>query len=113
MAGLRVCTWRSGSGVRYPHDILPMDGDFPVAPGNYILAREMPTGWVPLYIGEAGNLKETLSGLVRHEKYPCAMRGGTTHIHLHTNPGGEQARLSEMRDLVARYRPACNRDEPA
>ena len=108
MTATRTCDWRAG-GANYPHTIVPFTGDLPDHPGNYILAREVPAGWIPLYIGQTDNLKEILSHPFRHENHPCAIQNGVTHIHFHVNRKGEASRRAIQQALAKRYRPACSR----
>ena len=109
MTTTRTCTWTSGSGVGYAYIIYPINGTFPSAPGNYILAKETAAGWVALYIGQTNNLRRRMFELARHERLECATRLGMTHIHVHVNSDGEHASRIEEMDLIERYRPACNR----
>lgn len=108
MVTTRKQTWSGASGASYTYDIYPINGSFPSSPGNYIFAKGTATSWVPLYIGQTSNLSSRLSPLSGHEKYDCARRHGITHVHIHVNTGGEQARLREERDLINRFNPPCN-----
>ena len=100
--------WTGNSGKTYTYEVYPINGPFPSAPGNYIFAKENPSTWIPLYIGQSGDLRDRLTPITSHEKYPCAKARGITHVHVHVNYGGEQARLAEERDLIARWNPPCN-----
>ena len=109
MTTTRTCTWTGGSGVGYDYYIHPINGTFPNDSGNYILAKETAVGWIALYIGQTNDLRRRMFELARHERSTCAIRRGMTHIHVHVNPD-ETTRRREERDLIERYRPACNRN---
>ena len=108
MTSTRTCTWRTSPSSRYQHLITPFHGQLPNAPGNYILAREAPAGWIPLYIGQTNDLSHVLARLIQHESYPCAIQNGATHIHFYINQKGEASRRAIEQALVKRYQPACN-----
>lgn len=96
------------SGISYKYwntDIRRLEDVLPVS-GNYAFLK--PTGpntFVPLYFGEAENLKDRLRN---HERWPEAMRAGATVIVTHTTPAGASARLAEERDLIAKWNPPLN-----
>lgn len=96
--------WPGQSGKSYTYQIYPIDQAFNDVGGNYIFAKVSGGYWTPLYIGETNSLKNRLDN---HEKRPCALRNGATHIHAHANSGG-QARLDEETDLVRKWKPTCN-----
>ena len=54
-------------------------------------------------MGITGDLSQRLPG---HDMWSAAVRLGATHIQAHTTPAGEQARLDEEEDLIARWNPA-------
>lgn len=98
--------WAGQSGKTYKHWIYPIGTPFAESPGNYVFARETKPGhWVPCYIGQTENLNQRLGN---HEKEACAKRMGATHIHAHTNSGGETLRRAEEKDLIAKWKPPCN-----
>lgn len=100
-----IIQWPGKSGTQYKYWISPIDSTFKEEGGNYIFAKESrPGSWVPIYFGQARNLKERLGN---HEKEPCAVRNGATHIHSHLN-ATEAARLAEESDLLARWSTPCN-----
>ena len=109
MTTTRTCTWRTARRANYTHIIAPFAGDLPDHPGNYVLAKEVPSGWIPVYIGQTASLKRELSHFFQHESYPCAIQNGATHIHFYVNQGGEASRRATQQALVKRYRPSCNR----
>ena|SRR5437868_1577267 len=74
--------------------------------GNYMYVKRLPNGnWLPVYIGQADDLKARIPS---HERGADAVRAGATHVMAHTTPAGEQARLAEERDLIAYWNPALN-----
>lgn len=100
--------WPGASGKEYKYWIEEMDTTFKNESGNYIFAKETSPGrWSPIYIGETESLKERLSG---HEKLPCVKRHGGTHIHAHTTTSSEKIRKTEEADLLAKWKPPCNKE---
>lgn len=74
--------------------------------GNYMFVKKLPNGnWLPVYIGQADDLKARLPG---HERLEDARRAGATHAMGHTTPAGEKARLAEERDLIQHWTPTLN-----
>ena len=94
------------SGQSYGYKAYGLETPLYDLPSNYIFAREEQGYWVPIYIGEAESL---IDRLAQHEKMPCAVQNGITHIHVHVNFGGEFERLREESDLILNYSPICNR----
>lgn len=98
--------WEGQSGNKYGYWISPINDSFKKEPGNYVFAKQTkPNHWRPIYIGQTNNLLNRLSN---HEKMDCAITNGATHIHTHTNPNGENARLLEESDLINKWNPVCN-----
>lgn len=104
--------WDGQSGKRYEYYIYRLDAQkrprvtFQNAPGNYIFARETtPSRYRPIYVGESQDLYRRLAG---HEQVPCLTQHGATHVHVHLNRGGINARRSEEDDIVSKWSPACN-----
>lgn len=106
MSDPQTIIWTGQSGKTYTYFIHPIDTTFKEAPGNYIFAKESSPGrWTPVYIGQTKDLSDRLRD---HEKEGCARRHGATHVHAHVNIAGESARLAEERDLLGRWKTACN-----
>ncbi len=98
--------WEGESGKKYKYWISEIAGPFKHEPGNYIFVRETtPNRFRPLYIGESGDLGDRLTS--NHEKLPCVLRNGGTHICTHTTSGGEKARLAEETDLKNKWGQVC------
>ena len=75
-------------------------------PGNYVFAKQQANGtFTAIYIGETEDLGTRLAD---HERRPCAIKNGATHILVRANNGGEQARLREEAELIAHCKPVCN-----
>ncbi len=74
------------------------------ASGNYIFMKKIDTGWRPLYVGIATNLKERFAS---HEKLPLAKKQGATYIFAHVN-NNEAARSAEEADIISHYQPPLN-----
>ena len=99
--------WPGASGKKYGYWILGLDRTLKNVAGNYIYAKKNAKGnWVPVYIGETGDLSSRV--LDGHHQEDCIRRNGATHIHAHTKPGGRQARLDEETDLRANFDTPCN-----
>ena len=104
MATVKKCTWTGKSGTKYTYNIHGLDGDWNDVGGNYIFAKETSaTHWAAVYIGQTGSFGDRLPN---HEKRPCAIRNGATHVHAHTN--GQAARQAEEADLLAAVATPCN-----
>jgi hypothetical protein len=64
--------WTGISGKDYSFAVYPVDGCWADIPGNCIFAKMTPSKtWMPVYIGETGNLKAEFS---LHEE-SCAAAG--------------------------------------
>ena len=82
---------------------------YPDAPGNYMFVQWTPqedSNWVVLYIGQTESLYERITN---HEKIASLLRPEDTVLFFHENNGGPFIRQLEERDLIAKYRPALNR----
>lgn len=100
------CTWIGKSGQKYRYRIYPVRTDFKTVPGNYIFAKRKANGyWVPVYIGETGDLSERFDN---HHAALCINLNGATHIHAHKSSTNRQVRLNEETDLRQNYSPHCN-----
>jgi len=98
--------WIGASGKQYKYSIHSLDTSFKEKAGNYIFAKlSSQYQWVPVYIGQAENLKDRLSN---HNKEDCALKHGATHIHAHLTSGGEIVRLAEEKDLLLNFNTPCN-----
>jgi hypothetical protein len=97
----------SGKSYRYWRLDAPRDpaGILDVA-GNYAFLKQLQNGnWLPVYIGQADSLRNRLPN---HERWADAIRAGATLVVAHTTPAGEQVRLSEEQDLIAKWNPVLN-----
>ena len=101
------CTWTGVSGKQYRYSIHKRGTTFKALPGNYIFAKRIAANqWQAIYAGETSDLSERFDG---HHQKPCIDRHGATHIHVHVNSGGAQARRDEEADIRQRYQPPCNK----
>lgn len=96
----------SGSTYKYWNvDLTQMDA-IQTVPGNYAFLKPQPNNkYSPLYFGQAENLRDRLRN---HDRWAEAVKAGATVIAAHTTPAGEQARLSEEKDLIAKWNPLLN-----
>ena len=105
MAGPDI-NWEGRPGTKYGYWIHAIGTTFRDEPGNYVYAKQASPGyWSPIYVGQTTSLQDRLAD---HEKEACAQRNGASHIHTHTTPGGECARLAEESDLIAKWAPVCS-----
>ena len=100
------CNWIGKSGKTYRYEVHAKNTNWADVPGNYIFAKQTPNGWLALYMGETGSLRDRITP--SHEKWDCAERAGMTHIHAHTNSSSQQTRRDEESNLIQRYNPPCN-----
>ena len=99
-------SWPGQSGKEYQYEIFPIDTAFRALPGNFIYAQQAEDGsWVPIYIAQTRDMHQRLEG---HVSMDDAVANGATHIHAHYCEKGQAARCTEERDLILRWRPACN-----
>ena len=106
MSNAPTIHWEGQSGRTYQYWIFPLGTHLDEKPANYMFAKETAPGfWRPCYIGQTENLNRRLRD---HEKEACATRHGATHIHAHLNGPDEPARRAEEKDLILKWRPACN-----
>ena len=105
MSDAPTIEWTGKSGTKYKYWIYDIKTTFTEGPGNYMFAKKSPEGHYPIYIGETNDLSTRLPS---HEKRESAISNGATHVHIHGNTNGQQARRVEEADLVDRWHPVCN-----
>lgn len=94
-------TWPGQSGSTYKYWIYARNATFQSKPGNYILSKRNAAGnWVAIYVGQTQDLATRFAD---HHHEMCIDGQGATHIHVHTNEGGKQARLDEETDLRRKF----------
>lgn len=108
MVTVNRVSWRGLSGRSYDYEVPSPNFSWPDQPGNYIFAKWTLNGWVAVYVGQTGSLKDRLSNLANHHKYDCAVRNGMTAIHAHLSSSNERTREEEEADLIKNYHPVCN-----
>ena len=100
--------WTGKSGKRYTYEVHDLNTNWNDVPGNYIFAGlNHRNRWAAAYIGETGSLKDRLSPIESHEKWPCAKRNGATHIHAHVSSSDAKVRRTEESDLIDAYGQKC------
>jgi hypothetical protein len=98
---------RGASGVLYAYEPGSIGAAWSGAAGNYAFAFQAAVEhWHVVYVGEANSLHECLSA---HDLWLEAESVGCTHVLVHVNDGGDQARQMEERDLVEGLAPVMNR----
>ena len=96
MAEAPKVSWPGASGKAYNyfvHDLSwnPRRGQ----DGNYIFARQIPSGWEAVYVGQ-GDLRDRKDAAISDG---CVTEKGATHFHCHLN-ADEQSRLAEEEDVL-------------
>ncbi len=100
--------WSGKSGTKYRFWIYVRGPTFKEpCPGVYIYAKQTePHRWAPpLYIGQTENVNERLTD---HEKEECVNRNSATHIHIRIVTD-QKSRLAIEKDLIEKWKPACNK----
>lgn len=99
--------WVGESGKEYGYYVHPLGAQFRKVAGNVIFAKKDESGqWMPVYIGQTRDFDE---GLAERQKELCARKHGATHVHVHHSSPGRDVREAEVADLIARWKPVCNR----
>jgi hypothetical protein len=98
--------WPDSVGARYRFECFPPHTPWVRLPAVYVLARTAAHGaWVPLYVGEADNLREHMASLPVRS---AAQRQGmdAVHVHFFTGPGDQRRALA--RALIKTLAPPLN-----
>lgn len=98
-------SWKGASGNSYPYGVYGFDTRWNDKAGNYIFASRANGTWKATYVGQTESF---LDRLPNHNEIDCARRNGATHVHAHTNNGGEEVRKAEEADLIKAHQPPCN-----
>jgi len=107
MANEPTVSWKGKSGVSHTYWVYPIGTTFSKAPGNYIFTkRDASANHTAIYVGQTGDLNERFDS---HERMPCITKNGATHICVHKSSESEKKRCAEESDLIANYKPICNR----
>ena len=93
------------SGTKYTYNAYKHPVVWNDVPANYMFASPGVGGWKVYYIGQCDSAQ---CRLTTHERWGEARKLGATHVLVHTNRGGEQARLNEERDLIQSHNPPLN-----
>jgi hypothetical protein len=99
--------WRGQSGTEYTYYIWPRGAQVENGPpGNFLHVKETSEGiLIPVFIGQTEDLNRRLLSQAIQD---CVNSNGATQLHLHASYKGEQARIAEEADLMARWKPVCN-----
>ena len=100
-----IIDWPGASGKSYRYWSNDLTSSYKDEAGNYMFVKPSGNGYLPVYIVQADSLKIRLAN---HERLSEAKRAGATLAMSHTSPSGEQARLAEERDLIAKWSPPLN-----
>ena len=97
-----------GSGIAYAYEPATIAGPWNNLAGNYAFASLSQAGrWHVFHVGETSGLRD---GLADHPLWPRAAALGCTHVLVHVNDDGAQARQLERRDLIEGLRPPMDRE---
>jgi hypothetical protein len=98
--------WYGWSGAAYSLEVHGLDDELDDRGGVYIFARPDAAGpgWKAICIGEAESFARELPA---HPKRQCARNHAATHVHV-LPQADQQRRHAAVRDLIARWHPACN-----
>ena len=106
-AQVSTVEWTGKSGRKYTYWVYPLPVNFTSVPGNYIFAKRNERGqWVPVYIGETGDLSERFEN---HHAMHCIRKNNATHLLVHKSSSERSKRLNEETDLLQNYSPSCNK----
>jgi hypothetical protein len=98
--------WTGKSGKSYKYWIHKIGTTFQAVAGNYVFSKETKPGyWAAIYIGETSDLSSRFDD---HHQQKCIDKNGATHVHVHSNSAGADARRAEECDIIARWNPTCN-----
>ena len=104
MSEIPSTIWTGDSGKRYRYWVYDYPKAFPSKPGNFMITKILGTGWRPIYIGYTSDLSNYIDSISDLE---CIERCFATHIHAHFNPDGDEALLTEARDILERWGSEC------
>lgn len=100
-------TATGASGRNYDFGVYPWGQTFNPVGGVYLVLKKkfMPQpNYEILYVGQTGDLSERFDS---HHKQQCFDRNAKTHIGVR-GESAEQTRLAIERDLLGKYKTACN-----
>jgi hypothetical protein len=93
-------------GRRYTYSVRKLEDFWADVPGNYIFAKWTPSGWIPLYIGEAASLQKRFA--CPHQAWEYCRNRGASFVLARVNLDGPKAREDEQRALMVAYDPPGN-----
>jgi hypothetical protein len=106
MGDLGIYVWTGQSGQKYRYTVYMFGTVFGPGAANYILADEARPGkFLPIYIGQTGDLSEPLDNLLA---LPCFKQNRVTHIHVRHSDSREEIRRADRSDLIDVWKPPCN-----
>ena len=98
-------TLRGASGRNYVFKAYPKHYSWNAVAGNYAILRQVSGGTV-VYVGETENLRQRIAC---HHQLPCFDRNAWTHLAFLGEGSASRRRTIEL-DLMAQYKPTCNRE---
>ncbi|MCI0432583.1 MAG: hypothetical protein L0271_02880 [Gemmatimonadetes bacterium] len=106
MGDLGIYLWTGKSGQKYRYTVYMFGTVFGPGPANFIFAHESRPGhYVPVYIGQTGDLSEPFED---HVALECIKQRRVTHIHVRHSDAREELRRAERSDLILAWNPPCN-----
>ena len=102
----KTIEWTGKSGKKY-YSVWTRGAKIQGRPsGNFLHVKVKEDGNLePVYISQTDNLNRRI---LSPDEQECIDATGATQIHIRTNYKGEQDRIAEVADLVARWLPVCN-----
>ena len=97
-------TLQGASGASYAFRAYPKNSSWNAVAGNYAILRQVSGGAV-VYVGETENLGDRMAN---HHRQTCFDRNAWTHLAFRGEGSADRRRAVEL-DLMAHYKPTCNR----
>jgi hypothetical protein len=99
--------WTGHSGKTYRYYIWPRHAKIEGhPPGNFMHVKVAEDGTLqPVFIGQTDDLNRRL---LSKEELDCVDAQAATQIHIRAHYHGEDDRMTEEHDLIARWHPVCN-----
>jgi hypothetical protein len=99
-----TCNWPIGNNQIVEFTIYPKNEGWKHVAGIYIFSYHIPSGWVPLYVGQTDDFAKRPSV---HERLDEAVQLGATHIHARVVPlQADRDRMEKA--LIAALQPPMN-----
>jgi len=102
--------WQDAHGNRYSFQVDKLGVTYRPRPGVFIIARQVTSGWEPLFIGECASFEVQLNhNLTRLPQWDCILHAGPTHIFTLHVPDNPKLRQRIEASLRRAHPTPCNR----